>query len=246
MILKEYLLNEVPCKVHHIVKKKKETLANLLLKTKTSTKMLNSNDNQKLQESIKHSKTFNLDSRRRSFRLQDEELKDNNILNSYANINIYKENIETSECNFNAFLSNLDMTEKHTNIVDSYLYRNQKEQKTNYKNDKILLVEVGSVKEHENYNLFFVDKGELFEFQSTELKIIKHNFQDDFTFHNLQEFIYKSVKKNSNTKFNYLEELTFFSLEDDPQLLLNKKWDSFIQSEEFLNLYYRQHGMYKA
>jgi len=138
---------------------------------------------------------------------------------------LHRESVKACQKNFIKFLKKKTFIERHNKFVEEYFNGHEIQQ-------------VCKTKEH--YNVFFIHKDELYEFQPTEKKLAKKNYEG-VNFLNVTEFICQELMKR-NTNFKYEEDFSLFSIDEDPQLALNKQWNSFVPSEEFLKLYFRQFG----
>jgi len=114
-------------------------------------------------------------------------------------------------------LNNKEFAEKHNKLVEELFNNNikkeEKGEKTNIL-EEIPQIKVRSTPE-DNYNVFFIKSGSLYEFQTTEKKLVKKNLGTVTTL-SVRECIYNEVVKQ-NKHFRYEDDITIFSVEEAEQ-----------------------------
>ena len=129
---------------------------------------------------------------------------------------ILKQNIIKNKNNLIKFLKNDELREKHNQLVEELF--NPLVNATDVKIKENILKEIPLILDttpiiEENYNLFFMKNGCLFEFRPCEKRLIRKSYMN-VTNLNVMEYIHEEIIKEQ-TSFKYLDDLTIFS-NDEP------------------------------
>jgi len=127
-----------------------------------------------------------------------------------------KESIIKNKNNLINYLSNQELNLKHNILVEKLFNENINSEMRIKENilDEIPLVRAPPNYD-ENYNVFFIQSGELYEFQTTEKKLVRKNLANVSNV-NAREYIYQELQKEYDN-FKYESDITIFDMEEPAQ-----------------------------
>jgi len=123
-----------------------------------------------------------------------------------------KKNYKQSLINFKTFLDNENLNKIHTNTIDDIF--NIKPDSSNFQETTSILEDIpnitNDISEENNYNLFFLHMGDLYEFQTTE-KILVKKSKTSINIMNVRDHLFNEIMKK-NDQFIYENDFTIFNI----------------------------------